>query len=350
MYWELRDAQPFQVHPSYYEKCERRFRGVFFKLLALELEEFRKVVVLDLDMIVKSNHIDELFERETPAAVFRGNAKCAPGARRPAGTFVDHDGKLRGGINAGLMVLRPSKAELEDMRRKLLQRTNDPTTGPEQDFLTRYYEHTWNKLPIRFNYQLHQLGFLNRGAQPERRMPFEEIEVIHFSGDYGPRDWLFDRKGFKTREQWERKELIPKYGNIDQQDMRVVLECIRHWFETWNAVEKTTEYNKRRRDAVVERSPWVHPSQPSCQACFKRKQQHRPQRWKGSPRPRQPCSPRRFQRDRSERALRQQRRQGGVQKRQRSVSMIRMTLRNVSTQLLRWRRGRSPTASAVCRS
>ena len=48
---------------------------------------------------------------ETPAAVFRGNANTDDGQHR---SFVDIElvnGKQRGGINAGLMVLTPSKSD-----------------------------------------------------------------------------------------------------------------------------------------------------------------------------------------------------------------------------------------------
>ena len=74
LYWEIRDTDPVMAHESWFGRCERRFRGTFTKLRALELVEFRKIMIMDLDMIVtKVRDLDSLFGYETPAACFRGN-------------------------------------------------------------------------------------------------------------------------------------------------------------------------------------------------------------------------------------------------------------------------------------
>ena len=67
----------------------------------------------------------------TPAALIRGNVEKSPGDCRAGGTFFQSwNGKMKGGINAGVMVLEPSKDELGRMLSHLEQRMSVVRRGP----------------------------------------------------------------------------------------------------------------------------------------------------------------------------------------------------------------------------
>ena len=100
---------------------ESRFDNVFTKLRVFGLIEYDKVVLLDTDMYVKAN-IDDLFYVAAPAAMARGLSKeySHGDAIRGDFFFKGADGEGRrwsqcGGINAGVMVLRPNLNTLEHM-------------------------------------------------------------------------------------------------------------------------------------------------------------------------------------------------------------------------------------------
>ena len=119
-YWEVRDVEPVPAHESWFGRCEKRFRGTFTKLRALELTEFRKIIIMDLDMIVQNvQQVEHLFQSETPAACFRGNKKNCIAEPRRFGTQPVRRGHMIGGINAGLMILTPNKNDFEYMKKDL---------------------------------------------------------------------------------------------------------------------------------------------------------------------------------------------------------------------------------------
>jgi hypothetical protein len=76
----------------------------------------RKVCVLDTDtMAVRS--LDEVFQNEVPAAVFRGSNTGNLGARRPSctyGTIVVGQRQI-GGISGGVVLYRHSQTEFAAM-------------------------------------------------------------------------------------------------------------------------------------------------------------------------------------------------------------------------------------------
>ena len=239
-YWELREVEPVLAHQTWFGRCETRFQGTFTKLRALELIEFRKVVIMDLDMIVRDvKRVAKLFNYETPAACFRGNGKRSVAQPRCFGSQPIRGGRMIGGINAGLMILTPSKTDFEFMINELKKENPEPTCGPEQDYLSRFYPE-WISLPLEFNFQLHQLGHLAKQVksweQPERRMPFEDIAIIHYSGNYTPRESIFEENNVKNFESWVEENLIHKYGRIDDVDRKTFEACIYYWHIIWQRV------------------------------------------------------------------------------------------------------------------
>lgn len=189
-----------KVHPSRLMGSDKRFADVFTKLRALEQTEFSKVILMDLDTIVVQS-IDELFGYTAPSALFRGNEYAAAGTKRAGETlFNKGTGSPRGGINAGVMLLAPSSEDFQQCSRRIRQ-PGPATSAPEQDFLSNcdMYIGKWAKLPVKYNWQPHQLRYMHgwmEQNQRERRMPIEQVSVFHFSGEVCPRDYFHG--GFET--------------------------------------------------------------------------------------------------------------------------------------------------------
>ena len=263
-FWDVRTIQFVEVHPSRTESCEERFKGVFTKLRAWDLEEYDKAVLLDIDMLVLKN-IDDLFGWETPAAVFRGHEnEDAPGSSKTGDQYFSREGdRGKGGINAGVIVLRPSSSEFRRMALKL-QNPGEATNGPEQDFLSDWYFDKWLRLPVKHNYQLHQLRYLEgrlpkSGTWERADVPLEDVTIAHFSGKYGPDDYLFDEEGLAAVDfnTYLQKILLPRYGVSHDSLSRVYklcnawyLECQETWKETIARVHKPW-----RDDSKISKCP-----------------------------------------------------------------------------------------------
>ena len=124
----------------------------------------------------------------------RGHRDRNVGAQRPPGSYHDRAGQQKYGINAGVMVLKPSKEVFAQMQVKLKQENHPEhiaTTMPEQDFLTRFFITEWRDLHVRYNYQIHQL---QQGSEEDERMlsiRYEDVKILHFSTEQKPCDFLF---------------------------------------------------------------------------------------------------------------------------------------------------------------
>ena len=207
--------------------------GVFTKLRAFELVEFEKIVLLDLDILILRD-VDDLFCFETPAAVFRGHDN-----EQGPGSVPSKNGKS--GINAGVMVLQPSRSEF--LRIVVhLQKAGRATTAPEQDYLSDWFRGEWKSLPVKYNYQLHQLKYIEdrtpRGDNFERaNIPYEEIKIAHFSGCYGPHDYLFDNSTrvmeLLTFHSYLDKILLVKYGIYSRESLGRVYKLCEQWHLAW---------------------------------------------------------------------------------------------------------------------
>mmetsp|Transcript_154168 Transcript_154168/g.494183 ORF Transcript_154168/g.494183 Transcript_154168/m.494183 type:complete len:1145 (+) Transcript_154168:1368-4802(+) len=291
-FWEIRKVEHVKVHPDFLMKCEGRFSRVFTKLRCFELEEFRKIVFMDLDLLVR-HKLDLLFNAEAPAACFRGNFDAASGHRRESISFWDRDGNRQGGINAGVMVLEPSRDDFEEMHRKLIRGGLDPdkaSTCPEQDFLTQFFcQRGWNKLDLNYNFQLHQLGYIrNEDMSIERRMAFEHLAVLHFSGDYGPREWVFQRylhddnyAEFKPKyfEDYWKHFLKAKYKNVKGRDAETLWKACQEWWATWtDKVVVRLGIKQRERGWGTLCKTWGHDDEDEfCDQCWRRTQVLKPQ-------------------------------------------------------------------------
>eukprot|EP00927_Polykrikos_kofoidii_P025405 TRINITY_DN22827_c0_g1_i1.p1 TRINITY_DN22827_c0_g1~~TRINITY_DN22827_c0_g1_i1.p1 ORF type:complete len:745 (-),score=70.15 TRINITY_DN22827_c0_g1_i1:220-2454(-) len=193
---------------SYQDGQPHRFDKVFTKLRVLELTEFAKVLLLDIDLAVLQN-IDSLFDLSPPAALRRGMNDL----RWPLKTGDPIDGRSfflgqdsskwswgQGtGINAGVMLLQPDQRVFDDMLAEISD-SNHPShvrgNGPEQDYLSRYWSDVpWTHIGVEYNYQLHQMFFAlhPKWSRTSDRATMlkcpDQIKVVHFSGVPEAKPW-----------------------------------------------------------------------------------------------------------------------------------------------------------------
>ena len=167
LYWTVKKIRHVPVANILISKSHKRFKHVFTRLRIFDTcDEYDVIINLDLDTLLREDAggIDELFRFETPAALMRGHRERDDGVQRAPGTYHDQEGKQKYGINAGVMVLNPSKARFEEMQDKLTQENHPEhiaTTMPEQDFLTRFYMTQWFELHVRYNYQIRRTAKLH---------------------------------------------------------------------------------------------------------------------------------------------------------------------------------------------
>ncbi|CAK0895566.1 unnamed protein product [Prorocentrum cordatum] len=180
-----------------------RFAQVFTKIRVLGLVQYRKVLLLDADIIVNAN-IDDLFDLPAPAAMARGPRCGYAHGERIDGEFFfggsqgdEWSWGQTGGINAGVMLLEPDEQTLAQC---LLEITDPrhpehvPGNGPEQDYLSRFWAGEWRHLDVSYNFQLHQMYFALSplGLSSDRARFLDgtgpaRIKAVHFSAD--PKPW-----------------------------------------------------------------------------------------------------------------------------------------------------------------
>lgn len=244
--WECRpvyhvDAamQALSTTPDY-----ERFAKVFTKLRGLEMVDFEKVLMMDVDLLVRGS-IDHLFDLDAPAASLRGRFKESP---VPHGSQLDGSTFFSGqkndpewswgqgtGINAGVMLWRPDQGEFRRMRAELSEQghpSHCKGNGPEQDYLSRYWAGTpWTSLGIEYNFQIrHMFGALSPDVahKAERAAMIstpERVKVIHFSGEMRAKPW--DRV-------------------LDPQ-----------WASSWTCVERDSDFVKTFNEEFIGYRLWI---------------------------------------------------------------------------------------------
>jgi len=127
--------------------ARKMFAGTFNKLQVVSLVQFDKVILLDNDCQVLRN-IDHLANVEAPAAVFH-----SPDALQP-----------QGGINSGMMVLRPSREAAAEMLEAMRSLPADAAVdGGDQAVWHAYFKrHPVYELPRGYNFRTSSSGILDR--------------------------------------------------------------------------------------------------------------------------------------------------------------------------------------------
>ncbi|CAE7485602.1 unnamed protein product [Symbiodinium sp. CCMP2456] len=204
-----------------------RFSDVFTKLRVFSLVEYDKILLMDADLLV-CGVTDELFDLEAPAAMGRGPWSGYAHGEQINGSFFFGGARSgpwgwgqSGGINAGVMLLKPSLdtlahclAEVADEKHPEHIRGN----GPEQDYLSRYFASSWTHISVAYNFQLHQMYY---ALNPEcvdsaDRAGFlgcpEKVKIFHYSSD--PKPWarlVEPAYAAYSEEEW-LEEVLTKFN------------------------------------------------------------------------------------------------------------------------------------------
>jgi lipopolysaccharide biosynthesis glycosyltransferase len=272
--WKVQPVEDVQVDASLTDACQRRFSKVFTKIRHWFLADFQIVVALDLDLLIRREDVKDLFGQRTPAALHRGNRTTIPGDQRPAETLFNRaTGRPQGGINAGVMVIQPDKTEGERMltilrtpkHPQLLQHSH----APEQDFLSMQFGDSWTSLPVRFNWQPHQIRFCFEGrpVSPDTgcertELKYEDICIVHFSAKEKPRNFLFE-EGKRSKKEF-KEWLICCYlkgtiTKVDEKQRFNIGKFIDEWFDkwdtAWHALLRDVAHSNKRCPACKSQLP-----------------------------------------------------------------------------------------------
>jgi hypothetical protein len=179
-------------------------------LVKLLASDFDLAVIIDTDTMAVQC-MNELFWHQAPAAVWRGTKTILSGQKRDERSYGTPGGKggdrPLGGINGGLVLVRPSRQEFKEMLRHL-ETYAGCGMGAEQDFLTDFWKTRKGivGLPRRYNCQLHQIALLGPEA-PEDSVYWamvshhrQEVANWHFSADPKPVDMLWGSIAFPALE------------------------------------------------------------------------------------------------------------------------------------------------------
>ena len=243
LFWDVREVRHVDVDPQATQGSNPRFDKVFTKLRAVELSEYCKVVLLDSDLLVRRN-IDELFGLPAPAAVQRGRRDYQPALSRQAKSYFYPDGlahgKLKGGINAGVVLLTPSISVFKQMETYLQTRAClhalRNSTQPEQDFLTIWFQHDWNDLHTKYNWQIQQPLFNPSEESDRMRLDFDDIAILHFSTEEKPSSFKL-QTGVPRYDKWLDNLFNIKGGAAGRSNNDVrerLARATQEWFSAWN--------------------------------------------------------------------------------------------------------------------
>lgn len=212
-----------------------RFVDVFTKLRALQMTDLQKVLLLDLDLLVRApalggRGLECAFELPAPAAMKRGSPVPVHGERVPYQAIWEHPSRREGdelpphqqasGINAGVVLLEPDAAVFAQMEAEVRDWSHPEhyaTYMPEQEYLSRFYGtfDRWTHLDCRFNYEIDKnervphdwteaheairsAGDVASASGGSRHHP--GVVVLHYSGTgIKPWDVLYKERGDPTK-------------------------------------------------------------------------------------------------------------------------------------------------------
>ena len=244
VFWKTREVDYVEVVPKLTARSEDRFRHVFTKLQCFSCDDYEKVILVDIDLLVRDN-IDELSQSKAPCALRRGH-KSLPSHVDVALSCYDRKGNQKFGMNLGVAVLKPSQEELEKMLSSVQSRDamHEACNGPEQDFLSRWFKN-WSSMSLKYNYQLHQLAnsLEHEGPDAERlQMKFENVKVLHYSGPVKPWDFYFGSS--ESFSAFCNEKLLPAYKAQGEAFEDTVRKAAMEWKEqckVWCSVATLVE-------------------------------------------------------------------------------------------------------------
>jgi len=185
-----------------------RFKHVFTKFEAFKFEEYDKVILIDIDMLVLRN-MDHLFNITAPAAmcIYKGlpHNKIIP---KKYLVQKNNSSQVSYGINAGLVLIKPSIDEYDKIVKDLNTNNSYVLRNPEQEYMSIRYANNFTHIDLSYNYQV---GIIKNMKKFIRNEPHN----IHYSWTNKP--WL----KFVDQEKYKRHvvenfihPLFKKYYNM----------------------------------------------------------------------------------------------------------------------------------------
>ncbi len=195
--------QSLEVDPAYFFQKDRWY-GVFNKIYGFYLDEYKKLIMLDTDMIVLKNQqqpycpLDSLFtqiNRKFAAMCYEPDYILQMDTQIPP-KLVDQylQQKNIGACSAGTFMIQPSKVTFYDMVRKLKSSSNAPKNGykfPEEGFLSAYFKNEMFTIPANYNYAINFFKSDPQMASQLKTIPYQDIHILHF-GNYKMYNWVLN--------------------------------------------------------------------------------------------------------------------------------------------------------------
>jgi len=164
-YWDCRSvAHVLAARNMFKPNCETSLK-VFAKLHCLNLEEYKKILMLNCDLWIRGG-TDYLFQFDAPAAMLRGANPPEEGAEYDSRSFwrrKDHYSYPSNSLQAGLLVLEPNKQVYERMMEEIVREHGTHTeacrsTFPDREYLgqffTTFLTGKITHFDAKFNYQI----------------------------------------------------------------------------------------------------------------------------------------------------------------------------------------------------
>ncbi|CAE8589818.1 unnamed protein product [Polarella glacialis] len=236
---------------------ESRFQKVFTKLRALELVDFEKVLVMDIDLLVMSN-VDDLFQLQAPAALKRSMQRGYWRYRH--GDEIDGRSFFQGanpgqdmswgqgsGINAGVMLWSPDLEEFQAMQDELAEPGHPGHVrgnGPEQDYLSRYWaDRPWRHISVENNFQLHHMfnalhpHIVDGAERVSVCKDHKSIRIVHYSGESSVKPWS---RCLQEAWRWPERDQDEEYNLRFAGDLNAYLLWVVHDKEIWARMTRNT--------------------------------------------------------------------------------------------------------------
>ena len=202
------------------------------QLRALELTEFRKILIIDLSFVArKGSKLDNLFSYETPA--------------------YDRS-------NTGVLLLKPCARRFEEVEKKLQKWIRrGAICEPLQEYVSKLFGQGAHISGV---CNIHVNALTEVDKQPVSKhedchsLKWDDVILTQFGGSITPQHWLFHGGPHETLEDWRQKHLQPYYCGLHADPAQM---AITNWGIMWSLVQGTmTWWNyKQQKEKLWLRGP-----------------------------------------------------------------------------------------------
>ena len=233
-FWEIRHIRSLLNLNIEQLRDEQSIRNciALTQLRALELTEFRKILIIDLSFVARKGcKLDNLFSYETPA--------------------YDRS-------NTGVLLLKPCARRFEEVEKKLQKWIRrGGICEPLQEYVSKLFGRGTHISGV-CNFQVNTLTEVDK--QPVSKdedchsLKWDDVIFTQFGGSITPRHWLFQGGPHETLEDWREKHLQPYYCGLHAVTASL---AITNWGNMWSLVQGTMTWynNKQQKEKIWARGP-----------------------------------------------------------------------------------------------